>query len=204
MHNLRPQSTSMKADATSWSEGRFGSRLHKFGRGLFTELKHISGIFAYLWIIFGILILHEHAVLSRHGIAYKFYGLAFINAWILAKIMLVAEHLDTRPHLQGRPLIYPIIARSCVFAFLLVCAYTLEEMAIGLWRGKTLVGSMPVIGGGGIFGVGSVVLILTVALLPYFAFRELGRVLGPERLHALLFRDGSRLEVPAQGDAGKG
>jgi hypothetical protein len=63
---------------------------------------------------------------------------------------------------------------------------------------------MPVVGGGGIFGVGSVVLILTVALLPYFAFRELARVLGPERLHALLFRDGSRLEVPAQGDAGKG
>ncbi|MGT2479439.1 hypothetical protein ACU4GR_12470 [Methylobacterium oryzae CBMB20] len=48
------------------------------------------------------------------------------------------------------------------------------------------------------------ILIMAVALLPYFAFRELGRVLGPERLQALLFRDGSRLDVSGPGIAGMG
>ncbi|MGH1573524.1 hypothetical protein ACRAWG_26250 [Methylobacterium sp. P31] len=204
MNNPHPESSSLKAGTTPWSGSFVGGRLQKFGRALLMELKHILGIFTYLWVIFGILILHEHAVLSRYGIAYKFYGLAFINAWILAKIMLVAEHLDARPHLQGKPLIYPIIARSCTFASLLVCAYALEEMAIGLWRGKTWVDSMPTIGGGGVFGFVSVIFIMAVALLPYFAFRELGRVLGPERLRALLFRDGSRPDVPGPGDSGKG
>nr|WP_310346567.1 hypothetical protein [Methylobacterium sp. BE186] len=152
------------------------------------EAKRILGIFAYLWVVFGLLILHEHIVLSRHGVGYSFYGLAFINAWILAKIMLVAESLDVRPHFQGRPLVYPILARSFVFAILLVGAYALEEMALGLWRGKTVLDSVPAIGGGGIRGLASASVIMAVALIPYFTFRELGRVLGREHLHTLLFR----------------
>ena len=169
-----------------------------------SEIKHILGIFSYLWIIFGILILHEHAVLSRQGIAYQFYGLAFLNAWILAKVMLIAEHLDARPHLQGRPLIYPIVARSCVFAAVLVSAYGLEEMAIGLYRGQAWRASVPAIGGGGVFGVAAVTLIITVALLPYFAFRELGRVLGPDRLRTLLLRDGTGLDLSRRANLGSG
>ncbi|MBP1179256.1 hypothetical protein [Methylobacterium sp. PvR107] len=154
---------------------------------ILTEAKRILGIFGYLWVVFGLLILHEHIVLSRHGIGYGFYGLAFINAWILAKIMLVGESLDVLPIFRGRPLAYPILARSCVFAALLVCAYALEEVALGLWHGKTLAGSVPTIGGGGVRGFASVVLIMAVALIPYVAFRELGRVLGRERLRTLLF-----------------
>lgn len=196
--------SSAEGGTTSWTEDRSSGRIRKIGHGLLMELKHIAGIFVYLWIIFGVLILHEHAVLSRHGIAYKFYGLAFINAWILAKIMLVAEHLDARPRFRRRPLLYPIIARACVFAVLLVCAYALEDMALGLWRGKTWIDSLPVIGGGGVRGFASVILIMTVALLPYFAFRELDRVLGPGRLQALLFRDGRRRDLPGPVEAGRG
>jgi hypothetical protein len=78
---------------------------------------------------------------------------------------------------------------------LLVCAYALEEIALGFWRGGTLADSMPAIGGGGIRGLGSVILIMAVALIPYFAFREVGRVLGRERLQTLLFRDGAAIDV---------
>jgi hypothetical protein len=152
------------------------------------EARRILGIFLYLWVIFSLLILHEQMVLSRHGLSYGFYSLAFINAWVLAKIMLVAENLDGRPDLSGRPLLYPILVRSCVFAAILVGAYAVEEMLIGLWRGKSLVGSVPAIGGGGIHGAVSACIIMAVALIPYFAFREFGRVIGRERLHALLFR----------------
>ncbi|SOR28453.1 conserved membrane protein of unknown function [Methylorubrum extorquens] len=171
---------------------------HRIGRRLLTEVKRILGIFTYLWVVFGLLILHEHIVLSRHGIEYGFYGLAFINAWILAKVMLVGESLDMLPIFQGRPLIFPILTRSFVFAALLVCAYAIEKMAFGLWHGKTLAGSVPAIGGGGARGVASVGLIMAVALIPYFAFRELGRVLGRERLRTVLFQDGAAITLPDQ------
>ncbi|KAB1072363.1 hypothetical protein F6X51_16735 [Methylobacterium planeticum] len=165
--------------------------MRRIGRWILEEGKRVLGIFAYLWVVFGILILHEHIVLSRHGMSHGFYGLAFLNAWILAKIMLVAERLDVRPHFQGRPLIYAILARSFAFAVLLVCAYALEEMVLGFWRGKTLADSVPFVDAGGILGPVAVVSIMAVALIPYFTFRELGRVLGRRRLRTLLFRDGT-------------
>src|SRR4051812_17677796 len=43
------------------------------------EAKRIIGIFAYLAVVFGILVLHEFVVLSRHEIDYSFYGFAFLN-----------------------------------------------------------------------------------------------------------------------------
>jgi len=113
--------------------------------------------------------------------------------------MLVGESLDVLPYFRGRPLVYPILARSCAFAVLLVCAYALEETALGLWRGKSLADSMPAIGGGGLGGLATAVLIMAVALIPYFAFRELGRVLGRERLRALLFRDGAAINLERRG-----
>jgi hypothetical protein len=158
------------------------------GHRIVKEAKRMLGIFAYLWVVFGVLILHERIILSRHGLSYSFYGLAFINAWILAKIMLVAESMDIRPRFQGRPLVFPILSRSCAFAALLVAGYAVEEIALGLWRGETFAHSLPAIGGGGVSGLASASIIMAVALIPYFTFREFGRVLGRERLRILLFR----------------
>jgi hypothetical protein len=188
MSNVRLRSPPSTGNTPSEKTAQAGSRMQRVGLRLFEEAKRILGIFLYLWVVFALLILHEHVVLSRHGMGHGFYGLAFINAWILAKIMLVAESLDVRPHFQGRPLVYPILARSCAFAALLVGAYAVEETALGLWRGKSVAGSLPAIGGGGIRGLASASVIMAVALIPYFAFRELGQVLGRERLRTLLFR----------------
>jgi hypothetical protein len=175
---------------------RAGGRMQRTARWMLEEAKRILGIFVYLWVVFGLFILHEHIVLSRHGMSYGFYGLAFINAWILAKVMLVAESLDLLPYFRGRPLVYPILARSCVFGVLLVGVYALEETMLGLWRGKSWADSVPTIGGGGVSGLATAGLIMAVALIPYFAFRELGRVLGRARLRILLFRDGTALDLP--------
>jgi hypothetical protein len=34
-------------------------------------------------------------------------------------------------------------------------------------------------------------IILSIALMPFFAFREIGRVIGERELHALIFTDGA-------------
>ena len=177
--------------------------MRRIGHRIFEEAKRIIGIFAYLWVIFGLLILHEHIVLSRHGLSYSFYGLAFINAWILAKIMLVAESIDVRPHFRGRPLMIPILIRSCAFAALLVAGYAVEEIVLGLWRGETFAGSLPAIGGGGVSGLASAGVIMAVALIPYFTFREVGRVFGRERLRTLLLRGEGAAGLPPEMTAEK-
>lgn len=161
----------------------------RIGRRMLDEFRRMAAIFAYLWTVFGILVLHEWIVLSRHGIDHRFYGLAFVNAWILAKVMLVTEHLDVLPRWAGRPPIYRIVTRSAGLALILVAAYTLEEAAIGLVRGRSLTDSLPTIGGGGMRGYAAIGVIMAVALVPYFTFRELGRVLGREQLRALILSE---------------
>jgi hypothetical protein len=59
---------------------------------------------------------------------------------------------------------------------------------MGWWQGKTIVESIPQIGGGSIAGIVSVGAILSVALIPFFALRALEQALGPGVLRLLLAR----------------
>lgn len=114
-------------------------------------------------------------------------GFAFINALLLAKVMLVFEDLDLRRWLERRPLIYPILFETSVLTILFLCFHVAEKTVEGLLRGKTLAASLPQIGGGGFIGLVSVATILFVALIPFFAFRNLKRALGSDRMNELVF-----------------
>jgi hypothetical protein len=47
----------------------------------------------YLFVVFGVLAVHEEVVAAKNHLAYHFYGFAIINALILGKVILVAEDL---------------------------------------------------------------------------------------------------------------
>ena len=65
-------------------------------------------------------------------------------------------------------------------------------MIVGLFKGKTIGESIPSIGGGTPSGVFFVGVILAVALIPFFAFREVGRAIGERALHSLMFTGGPK------------
>jgi hypothetical protein len=70
-----------------------------------------------------------------------------------------------------------------------------------LWKGKTFAESFPKVGGGSLGELIVVAIILAVALIPFFAFRELSRALGKGVLGALLMKnprasnEGSRMRT---------
>ncbi len=151
------------------------------------EAKRLAGIFLYLWVLFGLFAIHESLVLAKHGIEYRAYGLAFINAWLLAKVVLVAEDLRVARGFEDRPLVYPILYKSIVFTCVLMAFYIVEKALVGLWHGTAIAESVSLIGGGSMAGMLSVAAIVAVALMPFFAFREIGRAIGKRELHELLF-----------------
>ena len=151
------------------------------------EGKQLFGIWLYFWLIIGLFTVYKSLVLNDQNIIFH-NGFAIINAWILAKVVLVAEHLKTAENLRQRPLIYPIIFKAATFSLLLICFYIGEEILVGTWHGRPIVESYPEIGGGSRKGVVVVSLILFVCLIPFFSYRELSRALGKDELHALLFR----------------
>lgn len=174
-----------------------GSRWDRVKEVAFDEARRFAIMFLYLWFMFGLFSLHERIVLRERGLSFSEQGWAIVNAFVLAKVMLVLEKLRPGRQRQDRPLIYPILQEALLFAFVFICFHVVEGVVVGLIEGKTFDASIPVVGGGGIAGVLCVAVIMFVALIPFFAFRELSRALGPERLNAILFR--TRRNQPATG-----
>lgn len=163
------------------------SRAQRIKELALAELKSFVGIFVYLWIVFMVFLVHEWIVLASNGIGFRFYGLAAINALVLAKIMLIAEKLRFAERFEKGPLIYPILYKSGLFTVLLLLAYVVEEVLVGAIRGGGIVDSVPHIGGGTALGFIAVAVVMCVALMPFFAFREIGRAVGPAAFRSLIF-----------------
>jgi hypothetical protein len=87
--------------------------------------------------------------------------------------------------LREGPLVYPILYRAVLFSVVLIAAYALEDVLVGAWHGKAMAEVLPEVGGGPC-GLASFGWIMFVALIPYFAYQEIGRVLGETTLRALL------------------
>ena len=141
----------------------------------------------YLFVVFGVLAVHEEVVAAKNGIAYHFYGFAMINAIILGKVMLVAEDLHFANWFNNTPLVYPILFKSVAFTILFLIFDIVEEVVVGLFKGKTIAESFPDIGGGGARGMFFMFIIISILLVPFFAFREIGQVIGERELHSLIF-----------------
>jgi uncharacterized protein (DUF1810 family) len=162
------------------------ARLLRLKTGAVDETRKLFGIFVYLWVLLSLFSLHKALVLNDESLIYH-QGFAIINALALAKVVLVAEIFRIGDRLKNRPLIYPIMFKSAVFAVILMCFHIIEETLIGLWHGKTPAQSIPDIGGGTLQGILMVGIIVFVVLMPFFAFRELDRAIGTEQLRSLLF-----------------
>jgi hypothetical protein len=157
-------------------------------RKLAHEFKELVWIFAYLWVLLGLFYVHKSIVLNEPNLIYH-QGFAFINALVLAKVMLIAEMLHVADNLKQKPLIHPIVFKSAVFSAILISFYIIEETLIGMWHGKTAAESIPHIGGGSLSLEGILVegVMMFVVLMPFFAMRELSRDLGDDRLYELFF-----------------
>ncbi len=152
----------------------------------YEELRKFLIIFAYLWLVFFVFLVHEWAVLASNHISFRFYGLATLNALILSKIMLIAEGLRFADGLKDKPLAYPIAFKSIAFSVLLMVSYIVEEIAVGLFHGKSIAESFPQVGGGGFAGVLTVGAIMCIALVPFFSFKEIARVVGEIEFRTLM------------------
>jgi len=155
--------------------------------------------FLYLWILFALFALHKSVLLPEEGYIYG-QGFAVLNAFVLAKVMLVADNLHVGETFDTRPLIYPVLFKSALFAIILICFDLIEEVVMKNLRGESLVAGIWSVAGGSLKGILSVGIIIFVVLIPYFAFREMAKVVGERQMRELLFVRRTKLgEVASQG-----
>jgi len=155
------------------------------------EARRFAVLFLYLWVLFAVFVLNQGIVLREQGVGLTAQGFALVNALVLAKVMLLFEAFDPGRWLRRRPLIYPILYEAFLLTILFIVVHVLEKVIEGFIHGKTIVESLPSIGGGGLAGLLSAAVIMFVALVPFFGFRNLSLALGEDRLRALLFSSSS-------------
>jgi hypothetical protein len=95
-----------------------------------------------------------------------------------------AFHLGER--FAKPPLISSTLYRSFAFLALLIILNVIEEAVVGMLHGKTVLDSISDIAGGTWYQIVVTSFILLV-LIPYFAFRALGDVVGHQILIRLFF-----------------
>ena len=162
-------------------------RKHAFKERAKDQLRNFTLMFFYLWIVFGLLAVHEALVLSQHQIAYRSHGLAIVNALIFAKVMLIAEDLKLGHRLNEKPLIYSILFKSFLFGITLICFHILEHVLIGIWNGMSVTAGLSEIGADKLGIIASGGIIATVTLVPFFILREIRRVMGGSKFWSLFF-----------------
>ena len=141
----------------------------------------------YLTLVFAAFTQYRRFLLAAHDITYENYWVAVIEALILAKVIMIGAVLRLGRGLEGKPLIYPTLYKTVVFT-LFVGVFTALEYAVkGLWTGTGFMGGIA-----DFFGKGHELLanslVVFVAFIPFFGVKELGRVLGEEKIRALFFR----------------
>ena len=157
---------------------------------LYNEVRRLIGIFIYLSIFFFVFRLYTRLIMSEFQIDYVEYGLTLVKALVLAKIILTAEALRLGDRFREQPLIVPTIYNTIVFVLFAVVMEVIEHFGVGMtFERKSAAELVAEIQDQGWPHIAAMALVTLVAFLPFFAFRELERVLGPGKVRDLFVKD---------------
>lgn len=153
------------------------------------ELIEYAFNVAYLMFVFIAFTQYRRLLLAENSITYADHGLALIGALILGKVIMIGSVFRLGRWLESKPLIVPTIYKALLFCCFVVVLRIVEYSIRGLLRGDSFDAALgEFLAQKGVDEVLANSLAVLVALLPYFAVKELGRVLGPGRIAALFFR----------------
>jgi len=145
--------------------------------------------FIYLAVFFAVFTWYRRLILAEYQISYLNYGIALFEALILAKIITLKEVLCFGcGSLEEKPLIFPTVYKALLFSVWAGVFTVLEHTIRGLRHGKGLAGGLDELMSKGKYELLAGCMVIFFAFIPFFAFKELGRVLGEGKIRGLFFR----------------
>jgi hypothetical protein len=150
------------------------------------ELREYAVISVYLYICLGALILFKSAILSGQGVNYAPFGLAAVKALVLGKFVLLGRAAALGERYRQRRAIYVIAHKALLFLMLLLVLSVVEELVVGYFHGRTSTESLSTFLGGSLLQIFATSVVVLLILVPYFAYGELARALGEDRVRRIL------------------
>jgi hypothetical protein len=146
----------------------------------------------YITLFFSIFTDYRRLILAHYQIAYKDYGISLIKGLILAKVILVAEHFHLGTGFENKPLIIPTMYKSFLFTICVAILSVIEAMIRGFLKAEGFSRAPDIFLKYFSYDWFAGMLVAFAAFIPFFAFRELSRVLGEGKISDLFFRKGAR------------
>jgi hypothetical protein len=126
-------------------------------------------------------------ILAHYHIAYEYYGISVIKALILAKVILIAEHLHIGRGFENKPLAIPTLYKSFVFTICVGILNVIEFIIHGFMKAQSLDKVAEVFIKRFSYEWFADTLVIFFLFIPFFAIRELGKVLGKGKITELFF-----------------
>jgi len=146
---------------------------------------------------------YRRLILAEYHVQYTNYWFPLIEAAVLAKVIMVGDLLRLGRGLEHKPLILPTLYRTVVFSVWVGVFSLLEATVRGLLHRQGLLGGFEAISSKGRYEWLAGCIVTFVAFIPFFAFKELERVLGEGTLRALFWRRATPVaDSPCGGTAG--
>jgi len=142
----------------------------------------------YLTVVFAAFTMYRRLLLAAYDIAYTNYWVSLIEAMILGKVIMIGSVLRIGRGLEDKPLVYPTIYKTVVFVVFVALFKIVEHGIKGLLHGEGFMGGLGEMARKGPHEVLANSLVVFVAFVPFFAVKELGRVLGEQKIRTLFFR----------------
>ena len=152
------------------------------------ELVEFFWAFLYLALLLCSLAAYTTLMLDEVHVRYFAYGAALINALVLSKVILLGEYAHLGKKQEDKPLIVSTLYKSLLFGLLVLFLHVLEGVIKRSLYGHEFRGAFHLPGRAGLDELLIRSLVVFCTLLPFFAVREIRRVLGEGRLFDMFFR----------------
>jgi FtsH-binding integral membrane protein len=128
------------------------------------------------------------------------YGFALINALIVAKVILIGEYARLGKRVESKPLLFSAIYKAVLFTLFVLAFHFVEEIVKALLHGRSAATAFRVTHPSELLA--RTIIIFSI-FVPFFAFRELRRVIGEDKFRDLFFRMGAPAKPEAPVEASK-
>lgn len=171
--------------ATETAKGKSGWK-----KKFLDELIEYLINFVYLALFFGVFAWYGRLLLAQFQISYLDYGVALIEALILAKVVMIGDILGLGRRLGNKSLIFTILYKAILFTVWADLFTVLEYALGGLWHGRGFLSGLATLFGPARMKFLAQSLVVFWAFIPFFATKEMVRLFGREKVRKIFFEKG--------------
>ena len=164
---------------------------------LLHELADVGGIFLMILLFLVMFATYRMMLLDTFSSKYFLYGTAIINALIFAKVVAIGEMAHLGHRAEDRALMVSVLWKAFAFSLFLIAFELVEEAVKEYFHGAVVFHKIQLVRKQELIAR---TVVFFLAFIPFFAFRELSRVVGHHRTIDLFFKN-RRKSWPDQAPA---